>query len=720
MTTRTRGSEGSSTGRKPAVDKSSSISATYGCYTFTLDEIQKRLPRPIFEAIKSTIAAGEPLDMGFADEVAHAMKEWGVEHGATHYTHWFQPLTGATAEKHDAFLELSGGRPIERFSGSQLIQAEPDASSFPSGGIRSTFEARGYTAWDPTSPAFLIYNEHGATLTIPSVFVSYTGEALDKKTPLLRSMRELNRAARATLELMGHPTSVVHSTLGAEQEYFLIDRHLFHRRPDLEVTGRTILGTTPPKGQQLEDNYFGSIDDRALDFMGEVESEAWKLGIPVKTRHNEVAPHQYEAAPIFQATNLSCDQNQMLMDLMRKVARRRNLAVLFHEKPFAGVNGSGKHNNWSMSTAEGRNLLDPGATPNENVEFLYFLAAALQAVHKRGDLLRASVASAGNDHRLGANEAPPAIISVFLGTRLTEILDTLLAGKSIAAVQDQVIQTGLEVLPQVKKDNTDRNRTSPFAFTGNKFEFRAVGSSQSSSMSMAYLNVAVAEALDGMWQRLKARLDGGEDRTEAILAVVRDVYAACQPIVFNGNNYAQAWVDEAARRGLPNTISTPAALLALTSESAKTLLSEYGIFQPHEVDARYTILLEQYNRMLDIEAVQMIRMAKTGILPAAYAQQATMADAYAKVSSCGIKADVQREELGVYTGMIEETLTAIDGVRQALKNAPDEHAGPEKAEFQISTLRPAMGRLRTVCDALERRTDEELWPFPSYHALLFQ
>ncbi|MDA1194140.1 MAG: glutamine synthetase III [Planctomycetota bacterium] len=702
------------------MDKSSSISATYGCYTFTLDEIQKRLPRPIFEAIKSTIAAGEPLDMGFADEVAHAMKEWGVEHGATHYTHWFQPLTGATAEKHDAFLELSGGRPIERFSGSQLIQAEPDASSFPSGGIRSTFEARGYTAWDPTSPAFLIYNEHGATLTIPSVFVSYTGEALDKKTPLLRSMRELNRAARATLELMGHPTSVVHSTLGAEQEYFLIDRHLFHRRPDLEVTGRTILGTTPPKGQQLEDNYFGSIDDRALDFMGEVESEAWKLGIPVKTRHNEVAPHQYEAAPIFQATNLSCDQNQMLMDLMRKVARRRNLAVLFHEKPFAGVNGSGKHNNWSMSTAEGRNLLDPGATPNENVEFLYFLAAALQAVHKRGDLLRASVASAGNDHRLGANEAPPAIISVFLGTRLTEILDTLLAGKSIAAVQDQVIQTGLEVLPQVKKDNTDRNRTSPFAFTGNKFEFRAVGSSQSSSMSMAYLNVAVAEALDGMWQRLKARLDGGEDRTEAILAVVRDVYAACQPIVFNGNNYAQAWVDEAARRGLPNTISTPAALLALTSESAKTLLSEYGIFQPHEVDARYTILLEQYNRMLDIEAVQMIRMAKTGILPAAYAQQATMADAYAKVSSCGIKADVQREELGVYTGMIEETLTAIDGVRQALKNAPDEHAGPEKAEFQISTLRPAMGRLRTVCDALERRTDEELWPFPSYHALLFQ
>lgn len=721
MTTRmTWPAEGSMSGRKPAVEKTAAVSDTFGCYTFNLEEMQKRLPRPIFEAIKATIASGQPLDTGFADEIAHAMKEWAVENGATHFTHWFQPLTGATAEKHDAFLEFSGGKTIERFSGSQLIQAEPDASSFPSGGIRSTFEARGYTAWDPTSPAFLVHNEHGATLTIPSVFVSYTGEALDKKTPLLRSMRELDRSARATLELMGHPTSAVNATLGAEQEYFLIHRDLYTQRPDLEVTGRTVLGTTPPKGQQMEDNYFGSIDERALNFMGEVEAEAWKLGIPAKTRHNEVAPHQYEVAPIFQPLNLSSDQNHLLMDIMRRVARRRNLAILFHEKPFAEVNGSGKHNNWSMGTAEGRNLLDPGGTPDEHVEFLYFLCAVLRAVHARAGLLRASIASAGNDHRLGANEAPPAIISVFLGSRITEILDTLLEGKSISAVQEAVIQTGLEVLPQVKKDNTDRNRTSPFAFTGNKFEFRAVGSSQSNAMSMAYLNVAVSESLDEMAMRLKDRLDNGEDRNEAMLAVIKEVYADAKPVVFNGNGYSQEWVEEAARRGLPNDMNTPAALKALVTDSAKEVMAKYGVLQPHEMEARYIILLEKYNRMLEIEAVQMIRMAKTGVLPAAYAQQAVLADAYGKVAAAGITADIQKTELEKYTGMIEETLEAIDGVRQALATAPDEEEAPEKAAFIVDTTIPAMDRLRTVCDTLERRTDEELWPFPNYHSLLFQ
>ncbi len=721
MTMRTNwANESARTGRQAAVEKSGSVSDTFGCYTFGLDEMQRRLPRPIFEAIKATIASGEPLDMGFADEIAHAMKEWAVENGATHFTHWFQPLTGATAEKHDAFIEFSGGRTIERFSGNQLIQAEPDASSFPSGGIRSTFEARGYTAWDPTSPAFLIFNEHGATLTIPSVFVSYTGEALDKKTPLLRSMRELNRAARSTMALMGRPTSAVNATLGAEQEYFLVHRDLFVQRPDLEVTGRTVLGTTPPKGQQLDDNYFGTIDERALDFMGEVETEAWKLGIPAKTRHNEVAPHQYEVAPIFLPLNLSSDQNHLLMDLMRKVARRRDLAVLFHEKPFAGVNGSGKHNNWSLSTAEGRNLLDPGDSADEHVEFLYFLCAVLRGVHARAELLRASIASAGNDHRLGANEAPPAIMSVFLGSRLTEILDTLLAGQSISAVADQVIQTGLEVLPQVKKDNTDRNRTSPFAFTGNKFEFRAVGSAQSNATPMAFLNVAVTEALDEMGERLKTRLDNGEDRNEAIFAVIKEVYADAKPIVFNGNGYSQDWVEEAARRGLPNHTTTPTALTAITSESSKALLARYGILQPHELDARYTVLLEKYNCMLDIEAVQMIRMAKTGVLPAAYSQQSVMADAYAKIAACGIEAAVQKDELSIYSGMIAETITAIDGVRQALSAAPDDEEAATKAEYQCATMIPAMDRLRTVCDALERRTDEDLWPFPNYHALLFQ
>ena len=720
MTTTSWPAQGVKAGRTGSVETKSTASETFGCYTFSLQEMQRRLPRPIFEAIQATIGAGEPLDTGFADEIAHAMKDWAVENGATHFTHWFQPLTGATAEKHDAFLSFVDGRPIERFSGSQLIQAEPDASSFPSGGMRSTFEARGYTAWDPTSPAFLIFNEQGGTLTIPSVFVSYTGEALDKKTPLLRSMRELNRAARAVLELMGRPTRGVHSTLGAEQEYFLVQRDLFALRPDLEVTGRTVMGTTPPKGQQMEDNYFGSIDDRALAFMGEVEAEAWKLGVPLKTRHNEVAPHQYEAAPIFQPTNLSSDQNHLLMDIMRRVARRRDLAVLFHEKPFAGVNGSGKHNNWSMADAEGRNLLDPGDNPDENVDFLFFLCAVLRAVYRRAPLLRASIASAGNDHRLGANEAPPAIISVFLGTRLTEILDTLLSGKSVSAVKAQVIQTGLEVLPQVMKDNTDRNRTSPFAFTGNKFEFRAVGSGQSSAMPMAYLNVAVAEALDDMAERLKGRLDAGGDRNEALLAVIKEVYADAKPIVFNGNNYAEAWVEEAERRGLPNRVNTPAALEALIDEDAKAFLSQYGVFQPHELDARYTIQLEKYNRMVDIEAVQMIRMAKTGVLPAAYQQQAVMADAYRGVAACGIDAPVQKEELATYTALVQETLTGIDAVRQALARAPHEEEAAEKAKHQIASIIPAMNTLRTVCDTLERRTDEGLWPFPNYHALLFQ
>jgi len=702
------------------MDKSGAIPDMFGCYTFSLREMQKRLPRPIFEAIQATIASGEALDTGFANEIAHAMKEWAVEHGATHFTHWFQPLTGATAEKHDAFLSFSDGRPIERFSGSQLIQAEPDASSFPSGGMRSTFEARGYTAWDPTSPAFLVHNEHGATLTIPSVFVSYTGEALDKKTPLLRSMRELSRAARAVLELMGRPTKSVVSTLGAEQEYFLVHRDLFAQRPDLEVTGRTVLGTTPPKGQQLEDHYFGTIDDRALDFMGEVEMEAWKLGIPVKTRHNEVAPHQYEAAPLFQAINVSSDQNHMLMDIMRKVARRRDLAVLFHEKPFAGVNGSGKHNNWSMADAEGRNLLEPGDDPDRNVEFLFFLSAALRAVHTRAPLLRASIASAGNDHRLGANEAPPAIISVFLGDRLTEILETLLAGKDVSAVQEKVIRTGLEVLPEVQKDNTDRNRTSPFAFTGNKFEFRAVGSGQSNSMPMAWLNLAVAEALDEMWERLKGRLDTGEERNEAMLSVIKEVYADAKPIVFNGNNYSADWVAEAERRGLPNAVNTPTALQALVEEDAKAFAAKYGMLQPHEMEARYTVQLEKYNRMVEIEAVQTIRMAKTGVLPAVYAQQALMSDAYRGVEKCGIEAPEQKEELATYTGLICETLAAIDGVRKALSDAPDEHAAAAKADWCVEKTIPAMARLREMCDTLERRTDEDLWPFPSYHALLFQ
>ena len=705
--------------KTPSADHES-ISENFGCHTFNIEQMRKRLPRPTFAAIQATIDAGEPLDTKHASEVAHAMKDWAIENGATHFTHWFQPLTGATAEKHDAFLSLSDDKAIERFSGAQLIQAEPDASSFPSGGMRSTFEARGYTAWDPTSPAFLLYNEHGATLTIPSVFVSYTGEALDKKTPLLRSMRELSRAAKAALALLGRDTSYVISTLGAEQEYFLVDRELYRMRPDLEVTGRTVLGSSPPKGQQLEDHYFGTIDERALDFMGEVEIEAWKLGIPLTTRHNEVAPHQYEAAPIYRPLNLASDQNHMIMDIMRRVARKRGLAVLFHEKPFAGVNGSGKHNNWAMADAEGNNLLSAGKSVDENADFLFFLAAVVRGVHRRAGLLRASIAGAGNDHRLGANEAPPAIISIFLGERVTEMLETLLSGQDISQAGQQVLETGVAMLPSLRKDNTDRNRTSPFAFTGNKFEFRAVGSSQSNAMPMAYLNIAVSEALDEMNPRLAARLKSGEKRNDAILGVVKEIYAESRPVVFNGNNYAEEWVVEAKKRGLPNATTTPEALKVLATEDTKAVFKRYNILQAHELDARYVIQLEKFNRSLDVEAVQMMRMAKTGVLPAAYQQQNLMAETVRRLSECGIDAKEQKKELQAYVAMVEEALAAIDGLRQARLAEPHEEEAAELAQYGVDKIKPAMTRLRTVCDALERRTDEELWPFPTYHALLFQ
>jgi glutamine synthetase len=698
-------------------------SSTFGSHTFNLDAMRKRLPRPVFEAIQATIRSGEPLDEGLADVVAGAMKDWALEHGATHFTHWFQPLTGATAEKHDAFLSLSGGQALEAFTGSQLIQAEPDASSFPSGGMRSTFEARGYTAWDPTSPAFLVFHENGATLTIPSVFVSYTGEPLDKKTPLLRSMRELSRAAVRVLKLMGRTARRVYPTLGSEQEYFLIKRAYYEGRPDLQVTGRTVIGAQPPKGQQLEDHYFGAIEQGALEFMAEVEAECWKLGIPVKTRHNEVAPHQYEAAPIFEPANLAADHNQMLMEVMRKVARRRGLAVLLHEKPFAGVNGSGKHNNWSMADDEGHNLLDPGDSPNRNVEFLFFLAAVVHAVHKRSRLLRAAVAHAANDHRLGANEAPPAIISVFLGDMLTPLLETLLQGRSAADVKEEVLRTGLEVLPAVKKDNTDRNRTSPFAFTGNKFEFRAVGSSQSVSMPMTYLNAAVAEALDELGDALEKRLKAGEDRTQAILAVVREAYGRSRSVVFNGNNYDPAWTEEAARRGLPNDRDTPAALRVLDEPETRAFLEARGVFKPHELKARYNVVVEQYVKILEIEAVQMLRMAKTGVLPVAYRQQAEIAAAWRAAEDAGLPCDEQRGQLATYVEAVNAVVRGVDGVRSILagpSHGDAAHGDATKhARHLADALVPAMKTLREACDALERRTDERHWPFPTYHQMLF-
>jgi glutamine synthetase len=706
-------------------------------HTFGLEAMRKRLPRPVFEALQATIRSGERLEQGVADVVAGAMKDWAVEHGATHFTHWFQPLTGATAEKHDAFLSISsgGGSPIEAFSGGQLIQAEPDASSFPSGGMRSTFEARGYTAWDPTSPAFLVEHERGATLTIPSVFLSWTGEALDKKTPLLRSMRELSRAATRALGLLGRTARRVVPTLGAEQEYFLVRREHYEGRPDLQVTGRTLLGAMPPKGQQLEDHYFGAIEENAINFMAEVEAAAWKLGIPLKTRHNEVAPHQYEAAPIFEQVNVSADHNQLLMEILRKVARRRGLAALLHEKPFAGVNGSGTHNNWSMADDQGNNLLEPGDDPDRNTEFLFFLTAVLRGVHRRCRLLRSAIATAANDHRLGANEAPPAIISVYLGERLSHILDMLLEGKNVAAITEKVLRTGIEVLPEVRKDNTDRNRTSPFAFTGNKFEFRAVGAGQSVSLPMAFVNVAVAEAIDELSDALEKRLKAGEERTLAVLAVARETYAASRAIVFNGNNYDQEWVREAARRGLPNEGNTPQALRVLLEADTADFFAKYGIFKPHEVRARHTIHIEHYVRILHIEAVQMLRMVKTGVLPAAWKQQERMATSIAAAEAAGVAAPQQKKELAVYTGRIESCIHATDALREALHDVPQHghgtaggngggepgENGPEAEAFYLAgRVVPAMARLREVCDALERRTDAALWPFPTYHQLLFQ
>jgi glutamine synthetase len=705
-----------------AMTSPSKTASTFGADTYGIEAMRETLPRPVFEKLLATIRDGARLDGKIADEVAHGMKEWAVARGATHFTHWFQPLNGQTAEKHDAFLTMSSdGEAILRFSGSQLVQAEPDASSFPSGGMRSTFEARGYTAWDPTSPAFLIRHERGATLCIPSVFLSWKGEALDKKTPLLRSMHALSTSACRVLRMLGVPASRVFSTLGAEQEYFLVDQRWFDGRPDLQVTGRTLLGASPAKGQQLEDHYFGSIADRVLAFMEEVEQTAWALGIPVKTRHNEVAPHQYEIAPIFEDGNRASDHNQLLMDVMRRVARRRGLAALLHEKPFAGVNGSGKHNNWSMSTDDGRNLLDPGETPAENARFLLFVATIVKAVHRRGAMLRAAIASSGNDHRLGANEAPPAIVSVYLGEPLERIFQSLAAGKPADLTSKTMVELGMSSLPSIAKDNTDRNRTSPFAFTGNKFEFRAVGSSQPVQMPNVFLNVAVAEALDDVGDRLEKRLKAKQDVAGATLAVAAEVYGENRAVVFNGDNYGEEWVREAARRGLPNLKDTPAALEVYLDEGTRALLAERGIFQAHEMDARYVVKLEQFVRQVEIEAAMLLRMVDTGVAPAAAKQQEALARSVAAAKSSGVDVPGQTKALASYV----EALEALHAKRAALASAVDairkSHADPAThARRLCDEVRPAMVALRTASDRLEAATDAALWPFPTYHQLLFQ
>jgi len=684
----------------------------FGANTFDVQAMKQKLPKPIFQSLQETIRRGERLDPGIANEVAHAVKEWALEKGATHFCHWFQPQTGLTAEKHDAFLTFDDeGLPMERFSGAQLIQSEPDASSFPSGGMRTTFEARGYTAWDPSSPIFIVDGPNGKTLCVPSVFISYHGDALDNKTPLLRSMEYLSEKALAILRLFGDTASVrVVPTVGPEQEYFLIDRAFYVLRPDLVTAGRTLVGAKPPKGQELEDHYFGSIKDRILAFMQECENELYKLGVPIKTRHNEVAPSQYETAPIFEEANVASDHNQLVMEAMQRVARRHNLVCLLHEKPFAGVNGSGKHCNWSLMDSQGRNLLEPGATPEQNLEFLIFLTAVLKGVHRRAGLLRAAIASAGNDHRLGANEAPPAIISVFLGDQLTRLADGIEKGEIAGKAGMERISLGIRKLPDVARDYTDRNRTSPFAFTGNKFEFRAVSSSSSISLPIAFLNAAVGEALEEFHAAITDRTRRGASLPDAALEVIREAITATKAIRFEGNNYAPEWVEEAARRGLPNLRRTPEALAELLRPESKAVLAKTRVFSEAETEARYHVMMERYVKDLDIEVEGLRQIVQAHVLPAAYRQRALLSEAGGgkTIKSALERLDDQIER--VSARMADLSAAAEKASREGLE---------KKARIGAEQVVPAMAALREVADEVEETVADEFWTLPKYHEMLF-
>jgi glutamine synthetase len=685
----------------------------YGANVFGPDEQRQRLPRTIFRQLQATIDRGEPLDPGLADAVALAMKDWALEKGATHYTHWFQPLTGSTAEKHDSFFSPVGdGTALAQFTGKELIKGEPDASSFPSGGIRATFEARGYTAWDPTSPAFVIENPNGAYLCIPTAFASWTGEALDKKIPLLRSMAALNKSALRALRLFGDTaTTRVYTTIGPEQEYFLIDEQFFYQRPDLVATGRTLFGSKPAKGQQLDDHYFGSIPERVLAYMLEVERELAKLGVPVKTRHNEVAPSQYEIAPIFENSNVGTDHQQLCMQVMQTVARRYGMVCLLHEKPFAGVNGSGKHNNWSMSTDDA-NLLDPGETPHDNLQFLFFATAVISAVHKHQGLLRASIAGAGQDHRLGANEAPPAIISIFLGKELEDVFTAIASGEPAVSAAREMMHLGAHVLPELPRDTGDRNRTSPFAFTGNRFEFRALGSSQSPSLPNTVLNTIVAEAIDDLCEDIEAKMAAtkkkpGKSLDDALTEVIKARWKTIGKVVFDGDGYSEAWHKEAAKRGLKNLRTTPDALPELISDQTVTVFDNYSVLGERELHSRYEVLLEQYVIKVNIEAETAADIAATMLLPAAAQHIGTL-------KAAGL------------TALAKETTDLVTSFTKAIKalqtanldeNHPEDLA--EEAAYMRDTVIPAMEEVRGIADHLERTVSDDLWPLPRYQEMLF-
>jgi glutamine synthetase len=684
----------------------------YGSNVFSLAIQRQRLPREVFKRLAHTLDQGLPLDLMLADAIATAMKEWAMEKGATHYTHWFQPLTGSTAEKHDSFYGPTGdGSAIADFSGKELIQGEPDASSFPTGGIRATFEARGYTAWDPTSPAFILENPNGALLCIPTAFASWTGEALDHKIPLLRSMDALSHSAVRALRLLGDAQAQrVFTTVGAEQEYFLIDEQYYFERPDLITTGRTLFGAKPPKGHELDDHYFGSIPERVLACMLETERELAKLGVPVKTRHNEVAPAQYEIAPVFENSNVGSDHQQLTMQIMQNVARRYGLVCLLHEKPFAGVNGSGKHNNWAMSTDTGSNLLEPGATPHENLQFLFFCSAVLAAVDKHQALLRASIASPGQDHRLGANEAPPAIISIFLGAELNKVFNALESGSGDAATPKSELTLGTTMLPALPKHGGDRNRTSPFAFTGNKFEFRALGSSQSLALPNTVLNTIVAEAIDALSDQLESAMGGGASVEDAVLSVVKDAYSAHKRIIFDGDNYTDEWHAEAERRGLFNLKQTPDALPWLIDPQTVEVFSAYDVLSERELEARYEVSVEQYVTKVNIEAETAASIARTMLLPAALQYMALLDRAEA-----GGVGRLRKEA----TGLLDDFVDAIFALEQANASHPDVDDVLDTARYVQTGVRPAMEAVREIADQLERIVPDSLWPLPKYSEILF-
>jgi glutamine synthetase len=689
----------------------------FGANVFSLSEMQSRLPKPIFRSLKKTIETGAKLDHTSADVVAAAMRDWAIEKGATHYAHVFYPLTGLTAEKHDSFLAPDGkGGALAEFTGAQLIQGEPDASSFPSGGIRATFEARGYTAWDVTSPAYILENPNGTTLCIPTAFVSWTGEALDKKTPLLRSMKVLNAQATRLLKVLGHKEiGMVSSTAGAEQEYFLIDRNFFFARPDLLNAARTLFGAKPPKGQEFEDQYFGAIPDRVLACMLETERELFKLGIPVKTRHNEVAPSQYEIAPVYENANVATDHQQLVMLTMKKVAQKYGMECLLHEKPFAGVNGSGKHLNWSLGNSTQGNLLEQGSN-HSNMQFLVFCAAVIRAVHKFGGLLRAVVATPNNDHRLGANEAPPAIISIFLGDQLTDVFEQIKKGGATTSKVAGTLTVGVDTLPTLPKDAGDRNRTSPFAFTGNKFEFRAVGSSQSLAGPLVALNTIVAESLDYVTTELEKA--GGSDPAKlnaAVQKVLQDIMAKHGAIIFNGDNYTQTWHDEAEKRGLPNLKTCIEALPQLTNPEVVAIFEKYGVLSPRELQSRQDIYAEQYVKTILTEAKLMVEIARTSIFPAAVRYQSQLAAACTNLKQLGYTFDTDTlDEVTKLVKLLQDGANALD------KTLAHHGGGPlEEAAHCCHQILPAMAKVREAADKLEGLVADDLWPLPTYQEMLF-